>query len=278
MKAKITLINCFSGNLAPPDAPPYGLLYVGSALRRAGYKVRIYDRHLDVRQDIISFGEIVLNSDDEVFGLGGVASAYKDAVELAIFLKKRRPGCKIIVGGYLASTARSFLRRAPIDLVVKGEGEITTIEAMDALLEGRPLDKIKGIAFLKDDVIINTSQREQIANLDEIPFPNYNLVEMERYLIPAHKAPYFRLDPRHTRYKGSLVDIKTSRGCTNNCSFCYRHMKGIRHHSAEYVIRHMKYLQDTFKAVFFNISDELTISRANWVEEFCKAKKEDPIY
>jgi radical SAM superfamily enzyme YgiQ (UPF0313 family) len=274
MKANIKLINCYSGNELPPDAPPYGLLYAGSALQRAGHEVRIFDRHLDGGQDVASFGESLLKGGGEIFGLGGVASAYKDAVELASYLKSRKPGCRIIAGGYLASTVQSLLRNAPVDAVVRGEGEITVVEVTDALLKGGPLDNIRGITFLKDGVIVNTPKREQIADLDEIPFPDYRLVEMKRYLVPAYKAPYFRFDPRHKRYEGVLIDIKTSRGCTNNCSFCYRHMRGIRHHSPKYVVEHMKYLQDTFKAVFFNISDELTISDAGWAEEFCRAKKD----
>ncbi len=273
-KTNIMLINCFSGNPVPPNTPPSGLLYVGSALQRAGYKVRILDRHLDIHQDVVSFGEKLLDGDHEIFGLGGVASAYKDAVELASYLKSRKPGCRIIAGGYLSPTAQCLLRKAPVDVVVRGEGEITAVEVVNALSKGRPLDDIPGITFLRDGVIVNTPNREQIVDLDEIPFPDYSLVEMERYLVPAYKAPYFRLDPRHKRYEGVLVDISTSRGCTNSCSFCYRHMRGIRQHSPKYVVKHMKYLQDTFKAVFFNISDELTISDAGWVEGFCRTKKE----
>lgn len=274
MKNIIILINCFSGNPMPPDAPPYGLLYVGSALQRAGYKVLIYDRHLNIAQDTVSFCEQFLTNDCQIFGLGGVASAYKDSIELALYLKSRRPSCKIIVGGYLGATAHCLLHRAPIDAIVRGEGEITAVELVDALLNGKPLADIHGISFLKDGAIVNTVNRRQIDNMDEIPFPDYRLVEMERYLVPADKAPYFRFDPRHEKYKGVLIDIKTSRGCTNSCSFCYRHMKGIRHHSPEYVLNHMKYLHDTFNADFFNISDELTISTAEWVEEFCRIKKE----
>lgn len=274
MKTPLTLVNCFSGNPVPPDSPPYGLLYVGSALRRAGHEVRILDRHLDIRQDAESFGEKLLDLGGDIFGLGGVASAYKDAVELASYLKKRRPGCKVIAGGYLASTVQSLLRNAPVDVAVRGEGEITAVELADALMNGRPLDDVRGITFMKDGALFNTPAREQIANLDDIPFPDYRLVEMERYLVPAGKAPYFRFDPRFKRYEGVLIDIKTSRGCTNSCTFCYRHMRGIRHHSPKYVVEHMKYLQDTFKAVFFNMDDELTISEDGWAEAFCREKKE----
>ncbi len=274
MKTDIALINCYSGSPAPPDTPPYGLLYVGSALKRAGYVVSIHDRHLDIHQDMVTFGDKLLESGAEIFGLGGVASAYKDAVELALYLKSQRPRCRIIAGGYLGSTVQCLLRKAPVDLVVRGEGEITAVEAMDALTKGKPLDGIRGITFLKNGVIVSTPNREQVADLDEIPFPDYSLVEMKRYLVPAYKAPYFRVDPKHTKYDGVLIDIKSSRGCTNSCSFCYRHMKGVRQHSPMYVLKQMKYLQDVFKAVFFNISDELTISDAGWVDEFCRIKKE----
>lgn len=274
MKADIALINCYSGSPAPPDTPPYGLLYVGSALKRAGYAVSIHDRHLDSHQDVATFASKLLESRAQVFGLGGVASAYKDALELATYLKKQKPGCRIIAGGYLGSTLQSLLRKAPVEFVVRGEGEITAVEAMDALIKDRPLDDIRGISFLKGGIVFNTPNREQIPDLDQIPFPDYSLVEMNRYLVPGYKAPYFRIDPRHTKYDGVLVDIKSSRGCTNSCSFCYRHMKGIRQHSPMYVVKQMKHLQELFKAVFFNISDELTISNAGWVDEFCRIKKE----
>ena len=274
MKPVIVLINCFSGNPVPPDAPPYGLLYVGSALQRSGYSVQIFDRHLDITQDTISFCEQFLTEKNQIFALGGVASAYKDAIEIASYLKSQKPSCKIIAGGYLGATAECLLFKTPIDAIVRGEGEITAVKLVEALINNKPLEDIRGISFLKDGILANTAHRKQIDNLDEIPFPNYELVGMENYLIPGKKAPYFRLDPRHAKYKGTLIDIKTSRGCVNRCSFCYRHMNGMRHHSPEYVLNHIKYLQDTYNADFFNISDELTISSSEWVEEFCRKKEE----
>lgn len=274
MKPIIVLINCYSGNPMPPDAPPYGLLYVGSALQRAGYDVQIFDRHLGSTQDTISFCEQFLTEKNQIFALGGVASAYKDAIEISSYLKSQKPSCKIIAGGYLGATAECLLLKAPIDAIVRGEGEITAVKLVEALINNKPLEDIRGISFLKDGVLANAVHRKQIDNLDEIPFPNYGLVGMENYLIPGEKAPYFRLDPRHVKYKGTLIDIKTSRGCVNRCSFCYRHMNGMRHHSPEYVLNHIKYLQDTYNADFFNISDELTISSSEWVEEFCRKKQE----
>lgn len=274
MKPIITLINCFSGNPVPPDAPPYGLLYVGSAIQRAGLAVRIYDRHLDIHQDVKSFCDQLLTQEDQIFGLGGVASAYKDAVQIASYLKKHKPECKIIAGGYLGSTANLLLSKAPIDAVVRGEGEVTTIELLDALRENKSLAEISGITYSKNGVITNTPNRKQIEHLDDIPFPEYNLVDMHKYLIPAHKAPYFRFDPRSKNYTGVLIDLKTSRGCINSCSFCYRHVKGMRHHSPQYVLDHMTYLHNHYNADFFNISDELTISSTEWVDEFCRLKQD----
>ncbi|MFA6030799.1 MAG: radical SAM protein [Elusimicrobiota bacterium] len=275
MKPGITLINCFSGNPVPPDAPPYGLLYVGSALKRAGYPVRIVDRHLDQGQSVDALCRSLLNGDEEqLFGLGGVASAYKDALEIAVRLKELKPRCRIVAGGYIGSTAHLLLLKAPIDAVVRGEGEITTLELLDALLEGRPLAGVHGLIHVRDGTVVSTPARPQIADLDEIPFPDYSLVDLPRYLIPAAKAPYFRFDPRARRYSGVVVDLKTARGCTHACSFCYRHMRGMRHHSPRYVLNHMKHLQEFCGADLFNISDELTISSKEWVDEFCELKKQ----
>lgn len=274
MKPLITLINCYSGNPVPPDAPPYGLLYVGSAIQRAGFPVRIYDRHLNIQLDVKTFCDQLLSEEYQIFGLGGIASAYKDAIQIASYIKDKKLESKIIVGGYLGATAKQLLVHAPIDAIVQGEGEITTIELLDALLQNKPIAGIPGLTFLNDGKIVETPHRKQITNLDEIPFPDYTLVEIEKYLIPSDKAPYFRLDARSKNRKGALIDIKSSRGCTNNCTFCYRHMKGIRHHSPEYVLKHMKYLHETYHVEFFNISDELTISNAEWVDEFCRLKKE----
>lgn len=278
MKPRITLINCFSGNPVPPDAAPYGLLYIGSAIKRAGYEVRIADRHIGERLDVDSFCERILASiptEDEapIFGLGGVASAYKDALEISIRLKTLKPRCRIIAGGYLGSTAHLLMLKAPIDAVVHGEGEITILELLDALQENKPLAAIAGLKLVKDGAVVSTLNRKQILNLDEIPFPDYSLVDLPKYLIPARKAPYFRFDPRAKRFNGLLIDLKTTRGCTHGCSFCYRHMRGFRHHSPRYILDHMSLLHERWGADFFNISDELTIPSKEWVDEFCELKK-----
>lgn len=146
---KIALINCFSGNVMSPDAPPYGLLYIGSALERAGYQVCVYDRHLNSKQDVSSFVCNILEEEFDVLGLGGIASAYKDAIEIASCFKKSAPQKKIIVGGYLGSTAKALLKKANIEAVVLGEGEISTIKLLRALSNGEPLEDVPCIAFLR---------------------------------------------------------------------------------------------------------------------------------
>lgn len=274
IKANIILINCFSGNPVPPDAPPYGLLYVGSALDRAGHNVKIFDRHLDVTENLDLFLKDIIKEDCDIYGLGGVASAYKDAIEISRYLKDKKPNCKIMVGGYLG-TAKIILKNAPVDVIVRGEAEITAPELVDALMSSKALDYVHGITFLKDNDYHLTPARGQIGNLDDIPFPNYSLVELHRYLISAEKAMYFRRDPRHVKYRGFVIDIKTSRGCTHSCSFCYRHVKGIRQHSPEYVLDLMQYLHKTYNTVFFNISDELTLSdNIEWGLALCRLIEE----
>jgi radical SAM superfamily enzyme YgiQ (UPF0313 family) len=64
-------------------------------------------------------------------------------------------------------------------------------------------------------------------------------------------------------------NIKTSRGCTNACAFCYRHFVGRRQHSVDYVIRHIRYLREEYNVYFVRFGDELFTQEKKWVLDFC---------
>lgn len=269
---RIALVNCYSGCPIPPGIPPYGVLYVGSALKRSGHDVHIFDRQLDIRESVSSFCKRLTKDKYDIYGLGGVTSCYQEALEIVKYLKNQDKKPIVIVGGYLSSPYKVLLKNVPVDAVVHGEGEITAVELVKAFEAGRNIDDIDGISFCRDGNVIKTKNREQIACLDDIPFPDYSLIELEEYLVPGEKAMYFRFDPRIKDYLGKEIAIVTERGCTNNCTFCYRHMRGMRQHSPGYVLKHIKLLQERYGVDLFRISDELTISDSKWAYEFCKLK------
>lgn len=122
-----------------------------------------------------------------------------------------------------------------------------------------PYADIPGVSTLNSLGEINRNQlAPQIENLDEIPLPNYNLLNLEAYHLDA-------------------IDMITSRGCTNRCSFCYRHMKGHRQHSVPYVINHIKYIIEKFGITRFIFNDELFNANKQWVLDFCDALEREKL-
>ncbi|HYA77933.1 MAG TPA: radical SAM protein, partial [Verrucomicrobiae bacterium] len=116
------------------------------------------------------------------------------------------------------------------------------------------LSEILGIAYREDEEIIINSPRPLIKNLDQLPYPAYNLVDMEQYLSP--KTIGYR------SFRNRAISMITSRGCPFNCCFCSVHLhmgREFRAHTANYVLDHIQYVAEKFnvKNIFFE-DDNLT--------------------
>ncbi|MFB0523335.1 MAG: radical SAM protein, partial [Candidatus Bathyarchaeia archaeon] len=109
-------------------------------------------------------------------------------------------------------TAQESLETYPeIDIVVRGEGEQTLAELIQALERKGSLSKVKGISFRHGGEIIHTPHRPLINNLDELPFPGYHFVEEH-----MKKYHFKMMAGANTGY--ALVEA--SRGCPHHCTFC----------------------------------------------------------
>jgi anaerobic magnesium-protoporphyrin IX monomethyl ester cyclase len=143
----------------------------------------------------------------DLVGIGvNYVSVHKNAQALAGIA--RRFGADVVVGGYEATAlAEEFATHPDVDVVVRGEGEATLLE----LVQGRPLDEIEGISFVRDGVVTHTADRDLLEDLDTIPFP-----ERERRIKPPD-SPFMDLECDG----GTAYDmIITSRGCWGTCKFC----------------------------------------------------------
>ena len=124
------------------------------------------------------------------------------------------------------------------------------------MFEGKKdLNQILGVAYRKDGETILNPPRPLIRNLDELPYPAYDLVDMEQYLNPK-KIGY-------RSFRSRAISMITSRGCPFNCCFCSVHLhmgKEFRAHSSSYVLKHIQYVVEKFdvKNIFFE-DDNLTL-------------------
>ncbi|MEK6744864.1 MAG: radical SAM protein [Nitrospirota bacterium] len=260
--------------------PPAGLLYVASALQRAGHEPTV----LDAYRNTISPAQLVATVREgsyDIVGFGGITTCYAYVKLASRLIRETLPSVHLIAGGVLSSALDLLLTHTPIDVVCLREGEVTAVNIVNRLAEGkRDFDDIKGVAFTRNGETVKTPAQPMIANLDEIPFPNYDLIDMEIYALDAMRDPIFSVEPSsRTFYRPGMrvFNLKTARGCTNACTFCYRHLLGYRQHSLDYVIGHIKHLRDRYNIHFLRFGDELFTRNKQWVIDLARRLRDERI-
>ncbi|MEA3486022.1 MAG: radical SAM protein, partial [Candidatus Aerophobetes bacterium] len=185
-------------------------------------------------------------------------STIYDAYEVAKLTKEVSSKIKVIIGGpHVSFTAKETLKDCPwIDIVVRGEGEITTRELISHLEGGLSLKEVKGISFRENGGIIETGNRSFIKNLDKIPFPAYHLLPMDKYRAGKHR----------------FANIITSRGCPFSCIFCSSSElcgKMWRARSPENVIEELKKLKYEYDVSEVEFLDDTFTLNNRRTEEIC---------
>ncbi len=141
-------------------------------------------------------------------GIGEEAVSCVEGLRLAAIAKAN--GARVVAGGcFFGHVAPQVLRTGLIDVVVHGEGEITIVELLEALREGKheALRQVAGISFGDGEEIVATEPRQPIPDLDSLPFPAYDLLPVRRYGARSRNHPH-------------LAAIELGRGCVGSCDFC----------------------------------------------------------
>ena len=231
---KVTLIN-------PPQftrypQPPIGLALIAAVLEREGYQVTVLDANAMSLQprDIAP-----LVTDADAVGITAMTPTISAAISVAHHLKQANSNLIMILGGVHATLLPDeTLAGAPgIDIIVRGEGETTIIELLQALADKQPVDNISGISFRADGRVISTATRTSSIDMDSLPFPAYHLLPWQRYKPhPPHGLAL------------PFAAVVTSRGCPYRCAYCSKPVFGnkFRAQSPERVVEEVAYLKERF--------------------------------
>lgn len=260
--------------------PPYGAMYIASALRQKGYNPRILNVDVE-RIDNQEVIERVRQTNPRYIGFSGiVAPSYKYIKELSIELKKSFPEKIQILGGGLSSAADPILKNTSVDIVVQGEGDVTIVELLNCLENKEDLKGVPGIYYNTNSSYAYTGMRNLIRNLDTLPYPAFDLIDINKYMPDGVEFIHlFTTKIKDKRIydpgrKSRMITIPTSRGCFSECSFCFRANKGIRVHSMKYVFDFIEYCIKEFDVGFFTFGDECFApnKKRNWdfIEEYKK--------
>ncbi len=234
---RLMLISPRTVNLNPPESSwiPLGLTFMAAALRQAGHSVSIFDRHAcqawcgtdrkRIDAEMLSQAECFK---PDMIGFSTVSPLIYDTAGSVELLRRDFPGM-IVAGGYHATALpESMLAHiSGLNGVVAGEGE----DPICRLAAGESPGSIPGVWWKEKDKSIISTPPVQIDDLDRLPFPALDLLDM-----PFYTRPNMNIIRGHHM---SSVALLTSRGCYMKCDFCCESLtygRGVRFHSPAYVI------------------------------------------
>ena len=178
------------------DLIPTGLEYIAAYIENTVDQVHIVDMEMDHRK----FQDLINLYCPDLVGISLSATEHNESLRLAKIAKKN--GVTTVIGGYHPTSVPDLMLSYPqIDMVIRGEGELT----MKELVERGTPENVLGVSHKKNGIIIHNDDRPRIENLDILPFP----------------ARHLRQYPYKSQNRTTDNDvIVMSRGCNGLCSFC----------------------------------------------------------
>ncbi|MBI2585820.1 MAG: B12-binding domain-containing radical SAM protein [Rhodospirillales bacterium] len=261
--------------------PPLGLAYVAGTLKHEGVDVSVIDalgesldtRH-ETRNDCYLYGlspkETVERIPDgaDVIGISvGFSFEWPFCRDLAGLVRRRFPKAVIMAGGeHVTAVPERSLGESAIDIGVLGEGEETTLAVARALVSaGFDPAAIQGIAFKgRDGRAVVNERRARKRDIDDIPWPAWDLLPIENYL---ERGMGFGVN------RGRSMPLMASRGCPYRCTFCSNPLMWTTRWIArdpDLLLDEMQHYQNVYGAENFDFYDLTAIIKKSWIVDFCR--------
>lgn len=250
--------------------PPLATLYAAAVARAEGFHVSLFDAGLAESErgfldqlDTDRPGIVVLYEDGFNYLTKMCLTRMREAALSMVGLARAR-GAKVVVCSSDASDHASLYLGAGAHAVIKGEGEATLRELLGAWRERRPVTGIAGLILpsaVADGLPVQTTARPMLRNLDELPQPAWDLVDMDAYRRIWRQA--------HGRFS---LNISTTRGCPFSCNWCAKPLYGNRYsgRSPESVVEEIAQLLALYKPDHFWITDDIFGLKPGWIQRFAE--------
>jgi anaerobic magnesium-protoporphyrin IX monomethyl ester cyclase len=252
--------------------PPLGTLYGAAYLRSNGYEVSLFDTNLKKSPDeiVIALKEkkpkyLVIFDDGFNYLTKMCLTNMREAAFRLTELSKEA-GCTVIVSSSDSTDHYDMYLAKGADYVILGEAEITLGELINNLEEGvSELQYVQGLVYISNQKTINTGRRDILKDLDSIPMPAWDLVDINSYKnIWLENHGFFSLN------------IATTRGCPFKCNWCAKPIYGNRYNtrSPENVVEEIMQLINNYSVDHFWVCDDIFGLKPGWVQRFRNLVKE----
>lgn len=215
--------------LLVPEYPSLTLATLAAMARGAGSEAKILDLSIsqspedELRQTLTAFSP-------DIVGITFTTPKFDQMQTIAGMVKEYNKGIRVVVGGPHATADPTGTLAVPsVDMVVGGEGDYTIVD----ILQGKDPGEIKGIYYKDGAGVHETPKRDPITDLDSLPYPAWDLIDIRKYKVPY---PYSRKNP--------VGPMEASRGCPFACVYCNKLVFGrtFRHKGVERVVDEMEHL------------------------------------
>ena len=245
--------------------PPLGTLYAAALLRKNGFEVDLFDTNLldspkkielKIKEQKPNY--LVIYDDGFNYLTKMCLTNMREACFKMITIAKSFDCLVIISSSDSTDHYQKYLEKGA-DYIIQGEGEITLLELITHLEENKSVATINGIVFKNENEIKVNLKRTVLKNLDELPLPAWDLVDINSY-----KEVWKQSGQEFT------LNLATTRGCPYKCNWCAKPIYGNRYnaHSPEYIVKEIAYLQEKFGVKRFWMCDDIFGLKPNWVQEF----------
>lgn len=250
-------------------SPPLGLLYLGGALREAGYDCKIIDmesQQLSMQQLL----EFIASYQPDVIGISATSPVYSNARKIGEAIKQHFPDVLLGIGGVHSTILKQsiIIDATCFDFQAVGEGERTIVEVVQALENGRNFAGIRGLFYREDGQVMANPMRPLVDNLDDLPKPDRSLLHRNNFL---HYLPGRGLIP--------YASIFTSRGCPFQCVFCSQHTmygRKVRYHSLDRVMDELRDILAQGIDHVIVMDETMTLDKKRMLE-LCRRIREDKL-
>lgn len=253
--------------------PPLGTIYAASLMRKNGFSVSLFDTNLrnnpfeiekEIQEERPSY--LVIYDDGFNYLTKMCLTNMREAAFEMIAIGKKY-NCTVIINSSDSTDHYKKYLEAGADYIILGEGELTLKELVTKIKNQEQVSDLKGIVFKNKEEFITTQKREVLKDLDELPMPAWDLVDVDAYKeIWADKGNEFSLN------------IATTRGCPYKCNWCAKPIYGVRYnsHSPEYITKLISNLKENYGVTNFWMCDDIFGLKPRWVQNFnSELKKEN---
>lgn len=240
---------------------PYSIILLQNYLLKHGITSRVIDLYYTDPEELYGYCK---NLEKPLVGVTAFSNNVVYAVQIIKKIKSINPSSIIVVGGkHFSYCPEDTLKNVrEIDIIVRGEGEITFYELIKALQSGNDFENIDGLSLRKGSEIKHNPERKPEQNID--------VFSLDYEKLPEYGFSRGILLRNYEKEKIRSLPVFLGRGCSQRCVFCSFNKFKYRVRSIDMVLNEISYLKEKYNQRYFFFIDPSFCERKLFVEQFCQ--------